>query len=203
MSIKIDHLCRFSFADVIFFLRQVRQESMTDNGTDVWEYTFPPFDVNPYGYPYLYGVEFTIRHDFRDELSGITFEWISPDGTPHKEWIALLWEPSNLGKGGNVGYFVCPHTGHKCRKLYTDGRGLYSRYAFKHHYSYQNDAASLRPFAAIGKSENRIRKLEGCRRYYGGKLTRKGRQLEKNYAKHHKAAKKIEEKLLSRFRKKD
>lgn len=43
--------------------------------------------------------------------------------------ILLVWLPSNLGKG-KVWYFHCPHTGKRCRKLYSIGSWFLHREAF-------------------------------------------------------------------------
>ena len=44
--------------------------------------------------------------------------------------VQLISVPSNLGKGV-VWYFVCPHTGKRCRKLYLADTYFYHRSAFK------------------------------------------------------------------------
>ncbi len=44
--------------------------------------------------------------------------------------VQLISAPSNLGKGV-VWYFVCPHTGKRCRKLYLADTYFYHRSAFK------------------------------------------------------------------------
>lgn len=48
---------------------------------------------------------------------------------PIKYCIKLITAPSNLGKGV-VWYFVCPHTGKRCRKLYLAETYFYHRLAF-------------------------------------------------------------------------
>ena len=44
--------------------------------------------------------------------------------------VQLISAPSNLGKGV-VWYFVCPHTGKRCRKLYLADTYFYHRAAFR------------------------------------------------------------------------
>ena len=44
--------------------------------------------------------------------------------------VQLVSAPSNLGKGV-VWYFVCPHTGKRCRKLYLSDTYFYHRTAFR------------------------------------------------------------------------
>ncbi len=44
--------------------------------------------------------------------------------------VQLVSDPSNLGKGV-VWYFVCPHTGKRCRKLYSADTYFYHRSAFR------------------------------------------------------------------------
>jgi len=44
--------------------------------------------------------------------------------------VPLVSIPSNIGKGV-IWYFICPHTGKRCRKLYLIGGYFYHRSAFK------------------------------------------------------------------------
>ena len=44
--------------------------------------------------------------------------------------VQLVSTPSNLGKGV-VWYFICPHTGRRCRKLYLADTYFYHRSAFR------------------------------------------------------------------------
>lgn len=44
--------------------------------------------------------------------------------------VQLISAPSNLGKGV-VWYFICPHTGKRCRKLYLADTYFYHRSAFR------------------------------------------------------------------------
>jgi hypothetical protein len=49
---------------------------------------------------------------------------------PIKYRVQLVIAPSNLGKGF-VWYFICPHTGKRCRKLYLGDTYFYHRTAFR------------------------------------------------------------------------
>jgi hypothetical protein len=49
--------------------------------------------------------------------------------TPINYRVQIVSAPSNLGKGV-VWYFVCPHTGKRCRKLHLIGTYFYHRSAF-------------------------------------------------------------------------
>lgn len=68
----------------------------------------------------------------------LLFKWTDEDGCERKQKVYLYGSESNLLKETYVWYFVCPATGRHCRKLYTDGRRLVSRYAFPHTYSDRN-----------------------------------------------------------------
>lgn len=52
------------------------------------------------------------------------------NGIPINYRVQLVSAPSNLGKGV-VWYFVCPHTGKRCRKLYLADTYFYHRSAFR------------------------------------------------------------------------
>ncbi len=60
--------------------------------------------------------------------------------TPIKYKVQLISVPSNLGKGV-VWYFVCPHTGKLCRKLYLADTYFYHRSAIKG-YMYEKQTQS-------------------------------------------------------------
>lgn len=52
------------------------------------------------------------------------------NGKPINYKVQLVSAPANLGKGV-VWYFVCPHTGKRCRKLYLADTYFYHRSAFR------------------------------------------------------------------------
>lgn len=101
-------------------------------------------------------------------------------GEHRKVTISLCSEPSNLGKG-RVWYFLCPYTGHKCRKLFLDGKVIASRYAFYHVYSYQNESRISRVIRGCGESDNPERKYGKA--MYKGKTTPYGKRVDKYYSK--------------------
>jgi hypothetical protein len=51
------------------------------------------------------------------------------NGTPIKYRVKIISVPSNLGKGV-VWFFICPHTGKRCRKLYLADTYFLHREAF-------------------------------------------------------------------------
>jgi len=62
------------------------------------------------------------------------------NGTPIKYKVPLIILDSNLGKG-LVWFFVCPHTGKRCRKLHLVGNYFYHRTAFRN-CMYENQTKS-------------------------------------------------------------
>ncbi len=68
----------------------------------------------------------------------LLFEWTDEDGRKRKQSVYLYGSESNLLKGTYVWYFNCPITGRHCRKLFTTGKGFFSRYAIPHTYSERN-----------------------------------------------------------------
>ena len=80
--------------------------------------------------------------------------------TPINYQVPLVSIPSNIGKGV-IWYFICPHTGKRCRKLYLIGGYFYHRSAFrgcmyeKQTYSHSN--------RWLGKQFD---KLLGCEKAY-------------------------------------
>ncbi len=62
------------------------------------------------------------------------------NGTPIKYKVPLIIVDSNLGKG-LVWFFVCPHTGKRCRKLHLVGNYFYHRSAFRN-CMYENQTKS-------------------------------------------------------------
>ena len=64
-----------------------------------------------------------------EDVAFLTVSYQTGEGETVKQQIRLISEPSNFGRG-KVWYFICPHTGGKCRKLYLMGRYFYSQKAF-------------------------------------------------------------------------
>lgn len=77
------------------------------------------------------------------EIKSFIFSW-EYDGEEKKAEVCLSSRPSNLVEGAACCYFICPETYRICRKLYTDGERLVSRYGFPHTYSDRNLSHSLR-----------------------------------------------------------
>ena len=79
----------------------------------------------------------------------INFLWEDDEGQCRHQKIYLRGEPSNLKPETYVWYFVCPHTGKNCRTLYTDGKVITSRHAFRHTYSSRNKSHKWREMEKI------------------------------------------------------
>jgi len=119
--------------------------------------------------------------DGRAEIYCLLFRW-EYEGKQREQRVWVKSKPSNLIEGASCYYFVCPYTNRLCRKLYTDGRVLVSRYGFPHTYSERNYSHRWRQDKKLLKiiefmdSES---SFTGKRERYGGKLTRFGRKLAK------------------------
>ncbi|AWL09052.1 hypothetical protein HME7025_01189 [Aquirufa nivalisilvae] len=99
--------------------------------------------------------------------------------TPINYRVQLVSAPSNLGKGV-VWYFVCPHTGKRCRKLYLADTYFYHRSAFRGcMYEKQTRSKSYRlmekTFGSYFKSDDLYSKLyaRNFKKTYAGKPTKK------------------------------
>ena len=93
--------------------------------------------------------------------------------------VQLVSAPSNLGKGV-VWYFVCPHTGKRCRKLYLADTYFYHRSAFRGcMYETQTQSKKNRQLdktlGAYFKSDNLYSELykKNFKKTYAGKPTKK------------------------------
>ena len=71
----------------------------------------------------------SIRVNTHPERPYLELDYKSND-TPINYQVALVSILSNIGKG-IVWYFICPHTGKRCRKLYLIGGYFYHRSAFR------------------------------------------------------------------------
>jgi len=88
--------------------------------------------------------------------------------------VRLVRIPSNLGKG-HLWYFVCPHTGKMCRKLFSVGREFLHRTAYKNcRYESQTyskrDKAMIKVMDAIMKGDEAYGKMnvKHFKKYYNG-----------------------------------
>lgn len=73
--------------------------------------------------------QISIKADARSEQPFVELDYNYRDEPRHYK-INLVSVPSNLGKG-KIWYFLCPHTGKRCRKLYSIGGYFLHREAFK------------------------------------------------------------------------
>lgn len=115
------------------------------------------------------------------EIYGFIFKWKTYEGEERSVKVEVSSRPSNLGLPEPVYYLVCPHTRRICRKLYTDGDELASRYAFPHTYSSRNESHDKR---LLSRLCNLMREDEESHRYrkpyYRGKLTPFGERMQQN-----------------------
>lgn len=117
----------------------------------------------------------------RAEIYCLFFRW-KFEGKQREQRVWVRSRRSNLIEGAFCYYFVCPYTNRLCRKLYTDGEVLVSRYGFPHTYSERN-------YSHRWREEKRLLDLmefidddgnfKGRRERYRGKLTPFGRKLRK------------------------
>ena len=126
-----------------------------------------------------YNVEATINENA--EIESFLFKW-EYDGVKREQRVYITARPSNLHKESACYYFLCPFTSHPCRKLYTDGKILISRYGFRHTYSDRKQSKQERELTAVINAmqftdqDHRHRK-----EYYRGKITPFGRKMMKSY----------------------
>lgn len=109
------------------------------------------------------------------------------NGEPRNYKILIESRPSNLGKG-EVLYFVCPHTGKHCRKLYLNGSYFFHREAFKGlMYSKQIESKRSRSLTKAFDAcyisdevfEERYKKY--FKTHYNGKETKRFKRLNKKF----------------------
>jgi hypothetical protein len=103
--------------------------------------------------------------------------------------VQLISTPSNLGKGF-FWFFICPHTGKRCRKLYLINTYFYHRTAFRGcMYEKQTQSKKNRNMIKIYKSYFDLDKLEEqlykkhFKKMYAGKPTKKYLQIIKDIQK--------------------
>jgi hypothetical protein len=135
-------------------------------------------------YGELCGVKFILRnrhYTVTPEADGegypisILFEW-KYQNQERNSRISLLREPSNLGIS-EVYYFLCPVTGRKCRKLYTDGMTIASRWSFEHTYSDRNKTHKVRDLERLLRWCDDEPTDKNRKKRYRGKLTPYGERL--------------------------
>lgn len=108
---------------------------------------------------------------FRPLEYEVNFLWEDDEGQGRHQRIYIVGERSNLKPESYVWYFVCPHTGKKCRTLYTDGKVITSRHAFQHTYSSRNKSHKWREMEKIfrgrGTEEDLMKFRKSLRRKTG------------------------------------
>lgn len=115
-----------------------------------------------------------IDGEYTISIYSIEFNW-KYDGRQYQQNIGIEYASSNLGLG-EVAYFRCPYTGRNCRKLYTDGQHLLSRWAFKHTYEKCNRSKHHREWMKFFELDEMY--YQPYRKeYYRGKLTPYGRKI--------------------------
>jgi hypothetical protein len=109
-------------------------------------------------------------------------------GEPRKYKIGLQTIASNLGRGV-VWYFVCPHTGKRCRVLYSISGYFYHRSAFRGcMYEVQTYSKKARQYKramnwAFGTPEEKELNSRYFKRYYAGKPTKRYSRILKQISK--------------------
>ena len=126
------------------------------------------------------GVDYTIiaETDAALQITAFRFEWVY-DGKDRIQRVTLQYEPSNLGLNP-LPYFVCPYTGRLCRKLFTDGKTIISRWGFRHTYSKRNHSKKWREADKILSSLEEPERKYG-KVHYREKLTPYGEKLLHHY----------------------
>ena len=204
MYVSLDYNHRLSYSYLIKpFLEFIKKADRSKLQGKTLAIEFSPFKVtDEYMYPDLIGVRYRAEYimgEGEEYPIGISLEWTTPDGTPHRQIISLTYERSNLGSG-YVGYFLCPQTGRKCRKLYTDGRIFCSRHYLGNRYSYQNESRTSRACSKMHRNSGEHRdKIAAHRQTYKGKPTKWAVRLNKMYAKEWEAWGYVEEHLVNRL----
>ena len=106
-------------------------------------------------------------------------------GEPRNYKVYLTSTPTNLKKG-IMYFFICPHTGKKCRKLYSIGGYFLHRTAFKNvFYSKQIESKFYRSleknYGAYFDIDNMYEKIysKHFRTHYNGKETKQYKKIKK------------------------
>lgn len=104
---------------------------------------------------------------------------------PRKYQVRLVSVPSNLGSG-EVWYFLCPHTGKRCRILYLIGGLFLHREAFNGvFYDSQVQSKKMRNYMNVVGPLSKVDKLYEelhkpyFKRYYNGQPTKRYARIQK------------------------
>lgn len=102
------------------------------------------------------------------------------NGDEYVEKIRLSEAKSNLNLNP-VLYFICPHSGRRCRKLFTDGFKFFSMKALSRGFTYseRNESKRYRGLSKVMKEPPSTSKRK---MYYRGRLTPFGRKMEKYWS---------------------
>jgi hypothetical protein len=181
--IEIDKMPRFTLRNMRGLFKNAKklQEALLTIPEENRAKLFKLFDEYCSGKIELAGVTYHIKAEATEyaEIASLLFEWEN-DGRKHRQRILIVYEPSNLGISA-VPYFLCPVTYHKCRKLYTDGNVIVSRFAFSHTYSQRNKSHKWRELDKyLNYLEKEPTKKNG-KTEYRGKLTPYGKRIVKYY----------------------
>lgn len=133
--------------------------------------------------PRIYKCKYFVEVDNVEvDVRAVRFEW-ERDGKIYSQRFSIVTAPSNLGLNP-VHYFLCPHTNKLCRKLYTDYRGFYSRWAFTHTYSKRNLSKYNRVlFGMVDAMVETDKEYKYRKERYRGELTPFGKRMYNNYRK--------------------
>ena len=114
----------------------------------------------------------------------LEFNYVS-NGTPINCRVQLTTLRSNLGKGV-VWFFICPHTGRRCRKLHLVGTHFLHRTAFNgcmyDKQTYSNKTRAFhKEWGRVFREDEVYGEIygKGFRRYYKGKVTKRYLKLSK------------------------
>ena len=115
------------------------------------------------------GIRYRVSYFVGDSF--FDFMW-AYQGKQYRQQIRFIEEPSHIQ--GKIRFFICPATGHKCRKLYFGRKSIFSRHAVKHAYSYQHLSHSTRIFANAKnpKRKHGRPKYKGRTTIYGKRIVR-------------------------------
>ena len=122
---------------------------------------------------------------------------------PRKYRVRLVSVPSNLG-AGEVWYFLCPHTGKRCRILYSVGGWFLHREAFRRvYYDSQVQSKKTRNYMHVVGPLFKTDKLYDelykpyFKRYYAGKPTKRYARIQKKLERSEKVSVENYEKVVA------
>lgn len=157
-SVNIDQLTRWRLS----FFRPLIDRAMRNGVRTRFEYVLSRMGERDIHYTFTFSpVDMNLIAQWKDE-----------EGTNRKQTIRVFQQESNLNEEYKVLYFLC--FGYRCRTLYSDGKGFYSRSSFPHHYYKQEQSRQQRAFFC---GEEPYRKYG--KETYRGELTPYGKRIER------------------------